>query len=571
MTRRAWMPLLLATLTIVLGGCEKRSSSGVSPRSEASREAPHEQPASHESNVTELDRSIAADPPPLSEDRTSDVASAPASGLSEPEGELLESVAANRSPTQLAPIDGTAPGRTNEESLDDWPDPVVALVVTGRQFGYIEPCGCTGLDRQKGGLARRHTLLKQLRDERRWAVVPLDAGNQVRRFGRQAEIKFQITAEALRTMGYEGATFGLDDLRLTIDELAATTAQLDDQTSLFVSANVAVLDRDLTPRYRVIEAGGKRIAVTGVLADSQREQLTVEELVLQPAEPALRATWGELESLGCDYHVLLVQGTLEETLTLARAVPHFDLVVTSGGGEEPSYEPEPIDGTDALLVKVGAKGMYAGVVGLYDDAARPWRYQRVALDHRFSDAREMRNLMATYQSQLERLGLDGLGLRPVPHPTGRSFVGSHACQECHEGAYDVWSNSRHAHALDSLVHPTERSDIARHFDPECLSCHVTGWNPQRFSPYTSGYLSLEGTPHLAGSGCENCHGPGSAHVAAQRGEIDVDAATERRFREEMQISLADAEKKCMECHDLDNSPDFHEPGAFLRYWEQIAH
>src|SRR5690606_26117681 len=207
-----------------------------------------------------------------------------------------------------------------------------------------------------------------------------------------------------------------------------------------VSANVAVLDRDLTPRYRVIEAGGKRIAVTGVLADSQREQLTVEELVLQPAEPALRATWGELESLGCDYHVLLVQGTLEETLTLARAVPHFDLVVTSGGGEEPSYEPEPIDGTDALLVKVGAKGMYAGVVGLYDDAARPWRYQRVALDHRFSDAREMRDLMATYQSQLERLGLDGLGLRPVPHPTGRSFVGSHACQECHEGAYDVWSN-----------------------------------------------------------------------------------------------------------------------------------
>jgi quercetin dioxygenase-like cupin family protein len=43
------------------------------------------------------------------------------------------------------------------------------------------------------------------------------------------------------------------------------------------------------------------------------------------------------------------------------------------------------------------------------------------------------------------------------------------------------------------------------------------------------------------------------------------------------LPLNEAEKKCMECHDLDNSPDFHVHGAFgweeafEHYWEQVEH
>ena len=32
-----------------------------------------------------------------------------------------------------------------------------------------------------------------------------------------------------------------------------------------------------------------------------------------------------------------------------------------------------------------------------------------------------------------------------------------------------------------------------------------------------------------------------------------------------------AERRCIECHDVDNSPDFHKPGAFEKYWEKVAH
>ena len=66
------------------------------------------------------------------------------------------------------------------ELFAGWGKPEVALFLTGEQHGYIEPCGCTGLTNQKGGLMRRHTLLKQLRDDRGWDVLALDVGNQVR-------------------------------------------------------------------------------------------------------------------------------------------------------------------------------------------------------------------------------------------------------------------------------------------------------------------------------------------------------------------------------------------------------
>ncbi len=47
------------------------------------------------------------------------------------------------------------------KQFDGWSTPSVVLLVTGQQHGYIEPCGCTKLANQKGGLARRHTLAKK--------------------------------------------------------------------------------------------------------------------------------------------------------------------------------------------------------------------------------------------------------------------------------------------------------------------------------------------------------------------------------------------------------------------------
>jgi hypothetical protein len=222
--------------------------------------------------------------------------------------------------------------------------------------------------------------------------------------------------------------------------------------------------------------------------------------------------------------------------------------------------------------------MYVGVVGLFGSGRdMQVRYQRTPLDARYQDSPSIKDKFLRYQNQLQSLGLAGLEIKVSPHPSGRRYVGSEACYDCHDTAYDIWKDGidgqggPHYRATADLTDPGERTWVQRHYDPECISCHVTGWNPQGFFPYESGYLKLE-DELLHGNGCENCHGPGSLHVAAENGDIDVSEEQRQQYYREMIVTLEQSRQTlCMSCHDLDNSPDFHEDGAFEKYWEQIRH
>jgi len=479
---------------------------------------------------------------------------------------------------QLAQGPGYEPAQTpavkppREELFKDWPKPEVALFITGRQHGYIEPCGCTGLANQKGGLARRRTLHDQLL-AKNWKLAPIDLGNLVRRTGRQAEIKFQRAAAGLKTMNYGAIGLGPDDLKLSSDELFATTANSEGQPSAFLSANVSVLAREFTKEFEIIQAGGKKIGVTAVIGAKDAKKFSSDgDIAATDPVKALSTVWPKLKAAKWDIYVLLAFADLAESSALSQQFPGFQIVVTAGADGEPQRVPATVPKSGAMLVQTGVKGMYVGIVGLFNDKTNPLRYQRVPLDDRFGDSREILSLMARYQDDLKEAGFSGLNLKPFPHPTGRKYVGSKACKDCHDDEYKIWEKTPRAHATDSLVTPGERAEISRHHAPECIRCHVTGWNPQRYTPYETGYLALKQTPHLTGSGCENCHGPGSNHVAAENGDIDVDSATSQRYQREMRLTLAEAKKnKCISCHDLDNSPDFHKPGAFEKYWEKVKH
>ncbi len=459
----------------------------------------------------------------------------------------------------------------------DWPEPKLVLFLTGQQMGYLEPCGCTGLANQKGGMARRATLIQELREKRKWEVLPVDVGSQIKRYGKQSEIKFQKTADGLRKMGYQAVALGADDLKLTPGDLLAATNP-DDKPSIFTSVNVALLDRTLTPRYRIVEAAGKKIGIIAVLGDEAEKKLKGDELMHSPALESLKTAALEVQEQKCDLYVLLAHATMDETQQLAKEVPIFDLVVTSGGLGEPTYELAKIEGTKSLLAQVGTKGMYAGVVGVFDAPQQPLRYQRIPLDSQYGDDDAMIKLLAEYQAQLQQMGLAELGATEIPHESGHKFVGTAKCGECHTKALAIWEKTPHAHATDSLQKPPQEADsprtqIPRLHDPECLSCHVTGWSPDKFYPYTSGYLGLEKTPLLAHNGCENCHGPGSAHVAAESGDVKLGQDEIEKLRGEMKLPLAGgiAEQRCAKCHDGDNDPDFSHAGAFEKYWKKVEH
>jgi len=468
------------------------------------------------------------------------------------------------------------PLRSNGTIFDDWAPPKLALVITGMQHGYLEPCGCAGLENQKGGLSRRHTFFEQVRGKG-WPMAAVDVGGLILRFGRQAEIKFDVSVEAMKEMGYSAIAFGADDLRLSAGSLAQAAVNFDDPSGGFVAANVDVLG--LVQPSRTIEAGGMKIGVTAILGDIYRRRINNSELSFKPPAEALAEILPQLDAT-CDVVVLLAHATREESIELAQQFPQIDVVVSAREIDEPPLALERVEGGKAVLVEVGHKGMFAVTLGFYDDPDEPVRYQRVPLDSRFSDSAAMRQIMASYQrnleSQVSNAGWAALESRRPAHPRSQAagdskaaaellgrFVGSAQCGECHTQSYEHWKETPHAHATDTLVH----LEPARHFDPECVSCHVTGWNPQEYFPYESGFDNLQVTPLLTGNGCENCHGPGGAHVAMELGEAGEGLPNEEELRAMMRITPEKAEASCLPCHDLDNSPDFD----FETYWPDIAH
>ncbi|MCS7306409.1 MAG: hypothetical protein NZ602_15035 [Thermoguttaceae bacterium] len=448
-----------------------------------------------------------------------------------------------------------------------WPKPKLALVLTGARNGYIEPCGCAGKDRMKGGISRLHSMLLELREKRSWPIVALDVGGISKGTGLQGVLKFHALADAMRKMGYEAVAFGLSDLKYDLGDLIAVASEVDGKPGLFISSNVALLswDAGFTGKPRIIQAAGLKIGVIAILGREFQNQILSKEILFEDPEKVVRHQAAELQKQ-CDLLILLAHASRQESVDLAKKVPGFDLVVTSGGAPEPPLHPQQIEGQKAWLIEVGEKGMYAVVVGLYEDPNQPRRYQRVVLDSRYPDSEPMRQIMVAYQEQLKDLGLKGLGIQPVRHPRQElngPFVGSKQCQSCHEPSYKIWRRSGHAKAWQTLV----QADPPRHHDPECISCHVVGWNPQKYFPYQGGFWDEKQTPHLVDVGCESCHGPGGKHVDAELGRLGSNDTIRQKYREAVRLPLAEAEKTCLECHDLDNSPDFN----FKTYWPKVEH
>jgi hypothetical protein len=453
-----------------------------------------------------------------------------------------------------------------------WGKPKLALVITGREDGYIEPCGCAGLERMKGGLSRRQTFFKKLRDDG-WPIVTMDVGGLVKGSGRQAEIKFQYTVEGMRKiLRYDAIALGAGELKLRATEVAGVVASVPSEPNPFVSANVDLFDRDskMTERKRIVEAGGLKIGITSVLGLQFQGQINNPEVKMSDPVAALTKVLAELKKENCNLLILLAHATLQESKDLAKKFPEFEVVVTAGGHPEPPLVkdgPQIVDGR-TRLIETGEKGMYAIVLGLFDNPANPGggmrvRYQPVPLDSRWEASKEMKNLMRSYQDLLHDMGLPALvtvAANARKELLG-GFVGSDKCRDCHEESYKVWKKSGHATAYQTLV----KADPPRNFDPECISCHVVGWDGTGHFPYESGFQSPEKTPHLEGVGCESCHGPGEAHC---RAETKSDTVLQEQLRKAIVLTKSDAQKRfCFECHDLDNSPDF----KFETYWPKVEH
>ena len=455
--------------------------------------------------------------------------------------------------------------------FDGWGKPALVLVLSGEQHGYFEPCGCA--ENQSGGVSRRHDLIKKIQ-AKGWPLTSFDLGGTVNRSRPQTKLKFQTFLAAMKDMRYSVLNLGPEELKLgAADLLAYHSPDPNDLSSLaFVSANVTLFgspDLGTPVRSKVLTLGKHKVGVTSVLGASFRNEIAPAganvDIVIDDPATALPAVLKELQTQQPDLLVLLSHGTLAESKVLATKFPQFAVVLTSGGAEDPEFD-NPQKVGQSLLVQVGHKGKYTGVVGFFpDDSQNRVRFELIKLTQdRFQESDKMLEHMKFYQELLMTSQLAETE-PPIKTSSGAKFVGSKTCGECHTKAFAVWEKSGHAHAYESLItgRPEKAATwVSRIHDPECLACHVTGWHAQDVLRYVSGFESKQKTPLLLDNGCENCHGPGSKHIAL------INDGKQAEARKEVRITLAESKKtQCYTCHDGDNSPKFKADA----YWDKIKH
>lgn len=135
-----------------------------------------------------------------------------------------------------------------------------------------------------------------------------------------------------------------------------------------------------------------------------------------------------------------------------------------------------------------------------------------------------------------------------------SYIGAQKCKMCHKGpkkgeVFEKWEKGPHVKAFETLKAKGEDKN------PQCLECHVTGFNAGGYKVGDANAALFEGVQ------CEACHGPGSAYKSLT---IMKDKA------KSIENGLVEQnENVCKKCHN-EKSPTF-KGFDFAKYSATISH
>jgi hypothetical protein len=460
----------------------------------------------------------------------------------------------------------------------DWPSdqkPAVVFMLTAQMYGYIQPCGCSRP--QLGGLERRYNFLQKLKTEYGWPVVPVDLGDLAQTSGPQTKLKYKYSMDCLNLLHYSAVGVGQNEMTPFLDTLAEYAVNSPSPRVLFANLANPTDFLNLTGSWKVTAIqDGPKVGVIGAVGPSVARQVRDPSVKFGSVAQVLPGAINGARQEGAELLVLLYQGSVEEAKACANKFQEFQVILCLTQEEEPSGKAELVGRT--LIVGVGHKGRYVGLVGAYRTAAaaQPWalHYQLAEMSEEYETpkGKDADNpILAKLQDYMKEvqhgnyLAKYGQTRHPLQMAYPKAtYVGSEKCKKCHPAAYDVWKDSPHAHAYDTLVKATRPS--LRQFDGECVRCHVTGFG------YQGGFADEGKTPLLKDNGCENCHGPASLHVKGDRTKKMLalmnplkTMPNEKPLDKAKRIRRLD--ESCMKCHDTDN--DVH--WDLNKNWPKIIH
>ncbi len=381
------------------------------------------------------------------------------------------------------------------------------------------------------------------------SILLLDCGDFIGREGRQPEknsIQLKIAAEflleAMDWMGYTAANVGEGDL-IFGDAFLKEIA--DGLGVSVVSASVYAGGEVVFPEVAVTSIGGVRAGIVGLLGDRFAPYVYEHSNPGRPLEiiATAQAARRGLELLRdeVDLRILLAHAPIADVRVLLEDVSGYDVVISGHDTNDVVIvDPEVI--SNARLIQTGWDGQYIGRLDLTfnrEGAITVASGSAVAMDDGFPPHPHMETLHERYLERVAEAIEEILEAYPVKAPpTGGSYVGWRECKGCHASEAESWKTTKHAQAWETL------RDRHRDYDPECFSCHTTGFQ------FEGGFRLITETPLMADAQCETCHGAGADHCAEPT----------------LPYGRPD-EAACTQCHVPLHSPDFD----YETYLPQILH
>lgn len=399
-----------------------------------------------------------------------------------------------------------------------------------------------------GGLLRRATFLKELRQQDP-GLVYLDLGNNFPEPSEQGNLKVDVMQSGLRQMRPEVILLGPHEWLYGLEAL-------DPELPYLLSNQNGALPF-LTDHSTRLDGTSARIR--GFLSPALIYQNENEAPKVLGAEQVLQK-WARSGA----FELLLFRGTDEELAVFQRS-GKFDLIL-SGSTNADELQQVMTRTTDAgtvAMIPTKGQGLLQGdwnresrTFAARGEVAATTQFGVDWLRRNVPDDPELGQAFKQYDDLVKELFFTNLD-RMEQQQQQSPFVGEAVCAACHNESANIWKESRHAHAFATL------EAKGKHFDPECLECHVVGlkpWQPPSGLTLSSevqefvgknGFLSPQLTPHLMNVQCENCHGPARAHLLNP---------------EQVKLPLNPRES-CTNCHVGSHSPLFN----FETYWPKIAH
>jgi hypothetical protein len=310
------------------------------------------------------------------------------------------------------------------------------------------------------------------------------------------------------------------------------------------------------PPYLLVEKDGVRVGFVGLIAPntvvrpsggagsgSARVE-AVTWMITDPLAAAAEVIPEVREQ--CDVVVVLAHMDATDIGSLAAKVDGIDFVV--GGHDSRTVATgEPGRLGEAYFVKATARGQNVGVsvVELGEDGRVSGVKNRVHfLDDTYEDDAEVAAMLDEFDSENRKrqkllYAKEQLRSAGGADASSPSYLGVGTCLSCHLDAFEVYRETAHARAFETLA-----AEFV-HRDSNCVGCHVTGY---REAGGFSGIRARGALIDLVDVQCEACHGPGSQHN-----------------RDGSYLALA--EKSCVRCHTESEDPDFD----FERDWQKIEH